>query len=134
MSDFKSQLITNPSVSDMASIESPQMKVVVTTIKEIQKRLKDSDIKNLEFSRAYDILSNEFNDFFLKYTSIFIKVIRGEDLATVAAVIFYKDKVLSGKLSETDVMNMTMAKFLPENLQADAKKKMAEMHMQSNNE
>ena len=125
--DYKTTLNTNPSADDMSSIESPQIKLIIATIKQIQKRLKDDDIRNLEYNRVYHQLSNEFNSFFEKYTSLFIKVIRGEDLKTVASILFYKDKVLTGKITENQVTQMLANKYLPENIRDDVNKKLAEM-------
>ena len=125
---YKNELIV-PSVDQMSKIESPQMKLVILTIKKIQQRLKDPDVKNLEFSTVYEKLSHEFNDFFEKYTSIYVKVIRGEDLATLSSIIYYKDKVLSGKMSESDVSNMLAKKYLPENLKNESDKRISEMYL-----
>ena len=121
------ELKTVISNSELRDITSPNVVYIMRTIKAIQKRMKDPDIVNLEYIRVYDALGKEFLDFFDNNTAIFTKVIRGENLNTIASVLYYKDKVDRGLMTEEQVSNMLMKKFLPPKLQEDAEAKMKEM-------
>lgn len=110
-----------------SEITTPEVIYIMKTIKQIQKRMKDPDIINLEYIMVYSQLSKEFNDFFNKYTSIFVKVIRGEDLRTVATILYYKDKVAKGLLTEEELSNMLAEKFLPPDLKRESDTKIKEM-------
>ena len=121
------ELKTVISNSELRDITSPNVVYIMRTIKAIQKRMKDPDIVNLEYIRVYDALGKEFLDFFDNNTAIFTKVIRGENLNTIASVLYYKDKVDRGLMTEEQVSNMLMKKFLPAHLREDAEAKMKEM-------
>lgn len=108
-------------------LTSPSIIHIIGTIKAIQKRMKDDDIAHLEYMRAYDLLSQEFNDFFDKHTAIFTKVIRGEDLRTIGTVLYYRDKVDKGLITESQVSNLLAEKYLPPNLKAESDAKLKEM-------
>ena len=121
------ELKTVISNSELRDITSPNVVYIMRTIKAIQKRMKDPDIVNLEYIRVYDTLGKEFLDFFDNNTAIFTKVIRGENLNTIASVLYYKDKVDRGLITEEQVSNMLMKKFLPTQLREEAEAKMKEM-------
>lgn len=121
------ELKSNATNDDLRSITSPEIINIMKTIKQIQTRMKESDVKDLEFIRIYDKLSSEFNTFFEAHTKIFIKIIKGENLTTLASVLFYKDKVLRGLITEENLSNMLAEKYLPSNLKADSDAKLKEM-------
>jgi len=123
MSDLK----TNVSNDELKEITSPNVLAIMRTIKAIQKRMKDADVANLEYVRVYDKLGKEFNNFFDTHTSIFTKVIRGENLNTIASVLYYKDKVERELMTEEELSNMLSTKYLPAHLKAESDAKMKEM-------
>lgn len=108
-------------------IKSPSVIAIFKTIKAIQKRLNDPDITNLGYSSVYNILGEEFKDFSDKHTTIFTKVVRGENLNTVVSVLFYKDKVERGLITEEELSNILATKFLPEHLKKESDAKIQEM-------
>jgi hypothetical protein len=118
--------------SQLKSIASPDLIYIMTTIKQIQRRMKDPDVVNLEYIRVYDQLGREFDHFFNRYTGIFIRVIKGEDLSILAAVLYYKDQVRQGKISEADLADKLAKKYMPAHLKEDSDRKLTEMRM--NNE
>lgn len=120
-------LVTNPNPQQLNDITSPEVLIIIKTIKAIQKRLKDDDVKDLEYIRAYDKLSYEFNDFFERYTNIFVKIIRGDDLKILASTLYYKDQIYKGLITEEDVSKMLAEKYLPANLNEESKKNMKDM-------
>lgn len=111
----------------LADIVSPEMVSIFKTIKQIQKRMKDDDVKNLEYIRVYDKLSYEFDDFFNSYTSIFVKVLRGDDLTVVASVLYYRDQVNRGLITEAQLSDRLATRYLPKNLKAQSDAKLKEM-------
>lgn len=117
------------SISDneLREIKSPNVLNVMRTIKAIQKRMKDPDVTNLEYIYVYDKLGKEFSDFFEKHNVIFTKVIRGENLNTIASVLYYKDKVDRGLMTESQISDMLAKKYLPANLKAESDAKINEM-------
>lgn len=110
-------------------IVSDKYRNIIKKIKLLQKRLKDSDVKNLSYIETYDKLSkeDEFSQFFDTYTDIFKKVIEGCDLTILASSLYYKDQVERGLLEESLLTETLSKKYLPENLQNDAKKSLKEM-------
>jgi hypothetical protein len=97
------------------------------TIKKIQNRMKDSDVTNLEYIRVYDKLGKEFDHFFNRYTNIFVKVVRGENLKTIASVLFYKDKVNRGLITEAELSDKLAQKYLTPEMKAQSDAKLKEM-------
>lgn len=116
MSELKTN-ITNPELRD---IQSPDIIYIMKTIKAIQARMKDSDLSTLPYIRVYDTLSNEFTYFSDTYTKIFTMVIRGENLNTVTAVLYYRDKVARGLMTEEQLMELLKKKYLSPELQEQA--------------
>uniref|UniRef100_A0A6C0LRX4 Uncharacterized protein n=1 Tax=viral metagenome TaxID=1070528 RepID=A0A6C0LRX4_9ZZZZ len=108
-------------------IKSPQVMYIIITIKKIQARMKDSDMINSEYIRIYDQLSREFNHFFETYTDIFIKVIRGIDIEILASVLYYKDQVFQGLITEEQVADKLAQKYLPKHLKVASDIKLKEL-------
>lgn len=123
MAELKSKI----SNDELSQITTPSVLYIMKTIKAIQQRMKDPDMCNLSYIRAYDKLSTEFDDFSSKYGSIFIKVMRGENLNTIASVLYYKDKVSKGLMSENELSDMLATKYLPSHLKQEADTKIQEM-------
>ena len=111
----------------LQKIMSPEVMETLKTIKQIQKRMTDPDISGLEYIVVYDKLGKEFDDFFTRYTGIFVKVIRGEDLSTIASALYYKSQVSKGLITEDKLADMLSAKYLPANLKAESDIKLKEM-------
>lgn len=120
-------IVNNVSDDQLLGITSPEIINIMKTIKLIQKRMKMTDIANLEYIRVYDTLSKEFDTFFTRYTSMFISVIRGENLTTLASVLYYKDQVLRGLITEQELADKLAAKYFPANLKAESDAKLKEM-------
>ena len=127
-----SELKTTISDTDLLEIKSPYVLAIMKIIKQIQRRMKDPDIRNLEYSRVYDTLSKEFDEFFTKYTSIFIKVVRGESLDILSANLYYLDKVARGLIKESEVADMLATKYIPEHLKKESDIKLKEMKEKGN--
>lgn len=117
------------SQNNTLNITSPSIIYIIKTIKEIQKRMKDPDIINEEYIYAYNKLSSEFSDFIEKYgyINIFTKVLKGEDLSNIACILYYKDKVQKGLMTESALSELISKKFLPENLKKESDIKLKEM-------
>ena len=129
-----SNLNCNPTSEEMLQIKSPYVLAIIRIIKQIQKRMKDPDIVNLEYSRVYDSLSKEFDEFFNKFTNIFIKVTRGESLDIIAANLYYLDQVVRGQITEAEVADMLASQYLPAHLKAESDLKLKEMKEQEHPE
>lgn len=114
-------------MEELRYISSPKLVHILKTIKNIQKRMKDPDIKNLDFIQIYDKLGKEFEDFFNKYTKIFTMIIKGEDLSVVASVLYYKDKIEKGLMTEQQLSDMLAEKYLPKHLKMEADARIREM-------
>lgn len=112
---------------DLKEITSPKLCNILKTIKSIQKRMKDPDVSNLDYIRIYDKLGKEFEDFFDKYTKIFTKVIRGDDLNIVISALYYKDKIDRGLMNESELSEMLAEKYLQPDLKKDSDAKIKEM-------
>lgn len=115
---------------ELKNIVSPNVYYIIKTIKTIQNRMKDPDVSGLEYIQVYDKLGKEFSDFFDKYTAIFTKVIRGENLNTIASVLYYKDKVERGLITESQLSELLAKKYLPTHLKEEADTKIQEMKEQ----
>lgn len=108
-------------------IEHPEIIDILKTIKMIQHRMKDPDIRDLEYIEVYDKLGKEFNDFFDKHTGIFVKVISGDNVDVLASVLFYRDKVLRNLIPEHELSDKLANKYLPANLKAESDIKLKEL-------
>ena len=98
---------------NIAGIRSKNILEVIENIKKIQKRMLDPDLVDAPYVETYGTLSQEFSDFFNTHTNIFSKVVRGDDLMTVAQALFYKDKVNMGQMKESDLSQILADKYLP---------------------
>lgn len=87
-------------MSNVPVITDPEMLSIITTIKQIRTRMKDPSVRNLDFIHMYDQLGREFDDFFENYTSIFVKIIKGDDLKILVSALYYKDKISKGLTTE----------------------------------
>jgi len=112
---------------NLLGIISPEIISIMLTIKQMQKRMKEPDMVNLEYVRVYDQLSREFDDFFTRQTNIFVSVIRGEDFKTLSSVLFYKDKQLRGLVTEEELSKGLAEKYLPPDLKAISDANIKEM-------
>lgn len=121
------ELNLNPSDDQLRSIKSPSIISIMRTIKRIQQRMKDPDIRHLEYIRVYDQLGREFDDFFNRYTQIFISVIRGEDLKSLASVLYYKDQVLRGLVTEQELSDKLAKKYFTTEHYEASKKNLEEL-------
>lgn len=99
-----------------AGIESPSIRAMIDTIKVIRKRLRDPDISYLGPADKYDRLSKEFNTFFESETQLFIKVIRGESPYIISSILIYKDLVMRGEMTESDIGKCLADKFIPKHI------------------
>ena len=81
-------------------ITEPEMVSIIMTMKEIRTRMKDPSVRDLDFIHMYDQLGREFNDFFERYTGIFVKIIKGDDLRVLVSALYYKDRISKGFLTE----------------------------------
>jgi len=111
----------------LKSITTPEVLNIMRTIKQIQKRMKEPDVAKLEYIRVYDQLGREFDDFFTRYTGIFVNVIRGEKLNTIASVLYYKDQEAKGLITEAELADKLAKKYLPANLKAESDKQLKNM-------
>lgn len=112
---------------ELFGMATPDIINILKTIKLIQKRMKDPDVVDLEYIKVYDKLGKEFTLFFDTYTHIFTKVIRGESLNTLAAGLYYQDKMLRGLMTEEEIADLLAKKYLPSNLKQESDMKLKEM-------
>lgn len=106
--------------AELCDIVSPNLINIMKTIKLIQKRMRDPDIVVLPYIGIYDTLGKEFEYFSEKYSKIFTMVIRKEDLNTLISVLYYKDKVLRGLMTEEQLMELLKKKYLTPEQQRQA--------------
>ncbi len=123
MSNLKEKV----SNDELGGITTPHVVYMIQTIKQIQKRMKDTDLVNLEYPRVYDALSKEFDDFFNRHTSIFIKVTRGENLDILASALYYQDQVAKGLITEAEVADKVAKRYMPEHLKKESDINLKEM-------
>lgn len=114
-------------INCLNEIKSPTVLYIIATIKNIQKRMKEPDLTNCEYIRVYDVLGREFRNFADSYTSIFTKVIRGENLSTIATILYYKDQIDRNLLTEQQLSQMLASKYLPENLRQESENNIKNM-------
>ncbi|CAH6420082.1 Hypothetical protein MVR_LOCUS30 [uncultured virus] len=105
-------------LEDVCGIKTPSIICIIQTIKAIQRRMKETDCIDLPYIQVYDKLGQEFIDFQDKHPTIFTKVIRGEDLGLIAAILVYRDKVERGLMTEDQLSEMLVKKYVSPKLQA----------------
>lgn len=97
-------------------IRSVEISHIIDNIKKVQSRMKDPDVKNLQYIYAYDKLGKEFSNFADKYPNIFVMVVRGDDLRTMASTLYYQDKINRGEISSEKVGQLLAKKYIPDHL------------------
>lgn len=102
--------------TDLPNIKSALVTGIILSIKQIQKRLKDPDVACLSYYEALEKMTSEFTQFATDHGSIFTKVVGCEDLSTIASILYYKDKVDSGAMTESEVSSLVNKKYIPEKL------------------
>lgn len=110
-----------------SNIESPLVIYILKTIKAMQTRMKEPDLINRQYAFVYDTLSKEFNNFFEKEPAIFTRVIRGESMATIASILYYKDKESRGLINQDQISDQLATRFIPEHLKKEADERIKEM-------
>lgn len=113
-----SELRTTMTLEDVCGIKTPSIICIMQTIKAIQRRMKEADVVDLAYIQVYDKLGQEFTDFQDRHPTIFTKVIRGEDLGLIAAILVYRDKVERGLMTEDQLSEMLVKKYVSPELQA----------------
>lgn len=108
-------------------IKSDEISYIIKTIRSIQLRLKDPDIIKLDYAHQYDKLSYEFNHFFENYYHFYLKVLRGENMATIATILFYKDKINQGLMTEESLSDALASKYFTPELKSKSDEKINEM-------
>jgi hypothetical protein len=88
------------SAEQIPVITEPEMVNIILTMKQIRTRMKHPSVKHLDFIHMYDQLGREFNDFFERYTGIFVKIIKGDDLRVLVSALYYKDRISKGLTTE----------------------------------
>jgi hypothetical protein len=116
--------VTNEQIS---SITTPEVRHILTTIKQIQKRMRDPDVAPLEYIRVYDKLGKEFDDFFTRYTGIFVKVVKGDDLSVLASALYYKDQVARGLVQESELADLLAKKYFSPSQKEESDRRLQEM-------
>lgn len=123
------ELKINVSNDELKEITTPSVLYIMKTIKEIQKRMKDPDLVKSEYIEVYTKLGEEFSEFADNHTRIFTKVVRGENLNTIASALYYKDKISKGLMSEEQLSDMLATKYLPNHLKEEADTKIKELKL-----
>lgn len=95
----------------MFNITSPQVLYIIETIKKIQKRMKESDLINSSYIEVYDTITKEFSNFSDNYTSIMTSVVKGENLNTIASILYYKDLHEKGLITEAELADSLAKKY-----------------------
>lgn len=108
--------IATDGIKNFLNTAPPDITEILLVIKQIQKRMLDADMLNLEYIYVYDALGKEFTEFSDRHPHIFTKVIRGENLNTLAATLFYKAQVDNGLISEQKIRDALADKYLPADL------------------
>ncbi|AAV50653.1 hypothetical protein [Acanthamoeba castellanii mimivirus] len=112
---------------ELGGITTPYIIDIIKSIKQIQQRMKDPEIASLEYIKMYDVLGKEFYHFSERHTKIFTEVLQKKNLNTVVSVLYYKDKVEKGELTEEQLQNMLAEKYLPKHLKEEADSRIKEM-------
>lgn len=118
---------TDISENDFNQFTSQSVIQTLKWIKMLQKRMKESDVFFLEYAYLHNKMADEFEDFFKLHPETFVKVLRGQDLTTIAAALYYKDKIYKGEMTESELSDKLATKFLPPELKKIADEKMKEL-------
>lgn len=115
-------------IFEKTKIQTVEIRNIIRNIKNVQSRMKDDDVKNLQYVEAYTKLSYEFNDFFESNPSLFLAVVKGESLKTHVSTLYYRDKVLTGDMKESDLADMLSKKYFTKELKEESDKKLKEIN------
>lgn len=95
------EVFVNNAKKDKNSLGTPEMIAVVLTIKEVQKRIKELADQN--YMAMYSIVDTEFSDFAERYTFLFVRVTKGQDLPELASLLYARDHFLRGLITESQL-------------------------------
>lgn len=87
------------SVPDQLSFLIPSVLEKLVVIKNIQSVMKEPSMIHKSFAETYQRLSEQFEDFANQYPLIFTKVVRGDDLSTLAGSLYYEHCVETGTIT-----------------------------------
>lgn len=118
---------TSAASQSTLDITTPHVLYIIRTIKSIQKRIMDPDMRNQEEIWVYDQMTREFCEFCDCHKEIFRRVVRGEDLSIVAGALYYEDRMCRGLLTKEKLSDDLHTKFLPPDLKLEADKRISEM-------
>jgi len=108
-------------------ITEPEMVNIITTMKQIRQRMKHPSVRNLDFIHMYDQLGREFNDFFERYTGIFVKIIKGDDLRVLVSALYFKDRISKGMTTESSLADRMAGQYMGEDLKRESDTRLKEM-------
>lgn len=106
--------MTDKTIPELPFIRDPDLVNILKTIKQIQARMKKPDLVNEGYAVVYETLLDEFPDFSTKYNSIFLNVIRGDKIESLATVLYYRSKVVNGEITEEELSQKLASQYLPQ--------------------
>lgn len=112
---------------NVQEITTPNIIQIMKDIKKIQARVKEPENFCLDYAYLHNKMADEFPKFLQEHPTIFVKVLRGDDLSIVAAVLYYKDKIAKGELTEEEFADRLATRFLPSQLKEESDKRLKEM-------
>ena len=124
----------NRVIPELADIKSDQIVYILQMIKYMRTRMKEPEIKSMNFARAYDTLGKDpmLDHFFDRYTKLFIQVLENKpgDLQMMVTLLYYKDMMNQGKITQTevDVLSKELAKkHMPQHLYDESNKNITDL-------
>lgn len=100
-------------IPELPFVKDLELIGILKTIKQIQARMKQSDLVNAEFAIVYETLLDEFPEFTTKYNNIFLSLIRGDKTESLATILYYRSKVVNGEMTEEELSNKLAEKYMP---------------------
>jgi predicted unusual protein kinase regulating ubiquinone biosynthesis (AarF/ABC1/UbiB family) len=119
-------------------ILTPSIRHLFDTVRAIRKRLLDPKLSSLSFPEIYQKLSDEFPSFSSEQPRMFVRLVettkpettpeeRQKIFDRITSILYYRDKVMRGLMTEEEVADIVAGKFLTPELKAESDRRLKEM-------
>lgn len=122
----------------MSVIISPSVKILFDTVRAIKIRINQNDVKTLSFPEIYQKMTDEFPTFASQQPRMFVRLIettkpemtpveKQKVMDNICSVLYYRDKVVRGLITEEEVADIVAGRYLTPELKAESDRLLKKM-------
>src|SRR5690625_3952520 len=102
--------------NELSFINNQEIKDIILTIKEIQKRMNLHQESSMKFPVMYEKLTNEFKSFSKNFPFIFDMVLHNKSLETIASALYYRNRMENNEINEKQITKQLVDKYFPDDI------------------